>query len=123
MTALIERAWPQIATAAVGAWLLAAPPLLGYGGLAGAVHQALGALLACLAYVATWDHLRPLRWATLPIGIATLTAAAFPGLPSAAVLNATIVGLVATTLSLVPGAVAGSYGGGWSALWRGTDDG
>lgn len=54
---LIER-WEEGAEVALGAWLVASPSLLGYGGWLGSCHMILGVLIAVLAALEYWQDRR-----------------------------------------------------------------
>lgn len=116
----IADTWARWACVALGVWLLAAPAVLGYDGLASAIHRLVGPVAAGFAFVAVWGHLRALRWATLPLGVVLLLVPWPLGFGTAATFNGLVVGLAFVTLALARGPVGERYGGGWAVLWRGT---
>lgn len=128
MASLPERlagAWAQILSVALGWWLMAAPAVLGYAGLAADAHRVLGPIASAFALIAVWGHVRPLRWTNVPLGalvaaVPVLTFTPYAStFPLAATANSVIVGLALLALSFVEGEVYGEFGGGWSSLWTG----
>lgn len=99
---------------------MAAPAVLGYGGAASATHRLIGPIAAGLAFIAVWGHLRPLRWANLPLGGMLLVVPWPFAFGEAATLTSLVVGLILITLALIRGPVRERFGGGWTMLWRGT---
>src|SRR5687767_6556018 len=64
-------------SAIVGVWLTAAPGVLGYGGVARVSDHIAGPLAFLFGVTAIWEHMRPARWANLPIGFWVTAAALF----------------------------------------------
>ena len=128
MASLPERlagAWAQIISVALGWWLMAAPAVLGYAGLAADAHRILGPIASAFALIAVWGHVRPLRWANVPLGglvaavpLLAVTPYASP-FTLAATVNRVLAGVALVALSFVRGEVYGEFGGGWSSLWTG----
>ena len=110
--------WVQLANAAVGIWLMAAPDVLGYGGPARAVDRTAGPLAAGVALVAAHQAARPLRWGNLPLGLWLLVAPWALAYGTVATANSTVAGLLLAGLASVRGAVTHRFGGGWVAVWR-----
>jgi hypothetical protein len=110
--------WAQLLATCLGIWLMAAPAVLGYGGAARANDRIVGPVAATLAAVAVSEVTRPVRWANLPTGAWLFAAPWVLGSPWAAAWNSLFVGAALAALSLAGGNVKGSYGGGWSAVWR-----
>lgn len=112
--------WAQLAAALLGVWLMAAPAVLGYGGIAATNDRIVGPLVVSFGVVAASEVTRPLRWVLLPLG---LWAAAAPWLLGyadvAPTLNGVATGLAIAALAFVPGTISQRYGRGWSAVWRG----
>lgn len=119
----VVETWARWASAALGVWLMAAPAVLGYGGLTSATHRLVGPVVASFAFVAVWGHLRELRWANLPLGALLLVVPWPLGFGPAATTNGLIVGLALVTLAPVRGPIRERFGGGWEVLWRGSRDG
>lgn len=119
MSTLIRRAWPQALSAALGLWLMAAPAILGYAGTDADVHRIVGPVVASLAFVAMWDHVRPLRWANLSLAAALLVAPLVFDFAAVAIANGVAVAVALAALAFVRGDIEGEFGGGWSALWTG----
>lgn len=111
--------WAQMINVAIGVWLMAAPDVLGYAGLAADHDRIVGPVVATFACVAIWEVTRPLRWANLPIGLWLLLAPWVLEFPQIELINSTICGALVAALSLVRGRLKHRFGGGWSALWRG----
>lgn len=109
--------WAQLLSAILGVWLMAAPAVLGYGGIAAAVDRSIGPLAAGFACVAIWGATRGVRWLNLPLGIALLVMPWGFGYPSIATANSLAAGLLLGALAFVRGTVAERFGGGWSSLF------
>ena len=93
--------WGPFLTAALGAWLLAAPPTFGdvEPGLV-ASDVASGALLVLLGLASVSWRLAPLRWASALVGIWVMFAPlVFWTGSAAAYVNATLVGAAVTALA------------------------
>lgn len=115
----VRNAWAQFLSMFVGFWLMAAPAVLGYGGLAADVHRILGPIAAAFALLAIWGHMRPIRWVNVLFGGLIALTPLVVGAVFVATVNSVVSGLLIVGLSFVRGTVTGSYGGGWSALWTG----
>jgi hypothetical protein len=110
--------WAQILNAILGLWLMAAPDLLGYGGIAADNDHVVGPLAASVAVIAIWQVTRPVRWANLALGAWLLIAPWVLEYERSAQLNDTIVGLLLIAFAAIGGKVESHrFGGGWSALW------
>ena len=110
--------WAQLLNTALGIWLMAAPDVLGFDGIAATHHHILGPLVASSAFVAVWEVLRPVRWVNVPFGLWLLLAPwAFDFTPDAA-LNSIVVGLLLMTFARIGDGVAQKYGGGWKVLFQ-----
>lgn len=106
----------RLVTALLGAWLMAAPSVLQYGGAAAANDRVIGPLNLALAVIALFPATRGLRWGNLFLG-AWLIAAAWiwtPGWPLR--LNDLLVGLAICGLALVREPQRTRLGAGWSGL-------
>jgi hypothetical protein len=66
--------WARLLSAALGAWLMAAPDVLGYGGIAGLGDHVVGPIVVGSAVVAAWPVMSPLRWVGLVVGVWLLVA-------------------------------------------------
>lgn len=116
---MLRKAWAQALAAVLGLWLMASPALLGYAGVAGDVHRIVGPVAASFAFVAVWEHMRGLRWATLALGAPLVVVPWILGFSFAATVNSIVVGLLLSGLAFVRGDVVETYGGGWTALVTG----
>lgn len=110
--------WARIATITCGIWLMAAPAILGYDGLAAVNHRVIGPLVASFAAIAIWEVTRPLRWLGVPLGLWLMVAPLLLGYGDTGRLNGLAVGVIVVGLSLIRRKVAQRFGGGWSSLWR-----
>ena len=109
--------WAQLLNAILGLWLMAAPGVLGYGGLAADNDHVIGPIIATCAIIALWEASRGMRWANLPLGLWLVAAPwIFNYLELAAILNSALAGALIASLSSVRGRIKGRYGGGWQAL-------
>ncbi len=109
--------WPRFVNVAIGIWLLGAPAVLGYGGIAADVDRTAGPAVAAVAAVAVTQATRSIRWLNLPIGLWLLAAPLILDYPSVAAINSAVSGLLIAGLSLVPGKISLRTGGGWAALF------
>lgn len=109
---------PRLFTIAVGLWLMAAPAVLGYGGIASDHDRIVGPMLASFGCVALWEATRPLRWMNLVIGAWMLAAPWLLGFAWPATLNTTLCALVAGGAAIVRGRIQHRFGGGWRELWQ-----
>jgi hypothetical protein len=110
--------WARVISAILGIWLMAAPAVLGYDGLAATSHRIVGPIAASLAVIAIWEVTRPLRWGNLLLGLWLIVSPLVLGGGSSVVISSLIVGVLLSTCALMPGSVKHQFGGGWSALWR-----
>ena len=111
--------WGHVLNTILGVWLMAAPGVLGYEGIARDHDHIVGPVVATFACVAIWEATRPLRWVTFVGGLWMLAAPWLLSFPSDATINAMVVGIAVALLSLTGRKITHSFGGGWSALWRG----
>ena len=114
--------WAQLASTAIGLWLMAAPSVLGYGGIASTHDRIIGPIVASLALMACWEVLRPLRRLNTALGLWLVLAPWLLGFPTPATLDSILSGAALVGLSLVRGKLSKAYGGGWSALWKAPAD-
>jgi hypothetical protein len=110
--------WQWI-TVAVGIWLMAAPAVVGYGGVASRQARLIGPLVAAIAWIATSEATRAVRWLNLPIGFALVLLAVGPGYSRAASVVAAVSGTIVVLVLLMRSPVKSRMGGGWRAIWRG----
>ena len=111
--------WARLLSAALGIWLMAAPAILGYGGVAANSDRIAGPIATSFAIVATAGATRPLRWMTIPVGVWLLVGPWILNFPTQAIVNDTVVGLLMIALAFVRGTVSERFGGGWSTLLPG----
>jgi hypothetical protein len=111
----VTPTWNLLASAAVGAWLMAAPAVLGSRGAAAGSDQVAGALMLTVAVIVMAEVIRAGRWLNVALG-AWVAAAAWVlnGATVGARWNEIICGLVVIALSLPRGRIRERYGG-WDA--------
>lgn len=110
--------WARLINIGIGIWLMAAPAVLGYGGVASNHDRIVGPLLASFACIALWEVTRPLRWVNLLLGGWMLLAPWILGFGPTATVNSLLAGAAVAGLSLVRGTLSHRFGGGWSSLWH-----
>jgi peptidoglycan/LPS O-acetylase OafA/YrhL len=112
----------QIVAALIGAYLMAAPAIWDYDNSAASnVDRFIGPLIASFATIAVWECTRGVRWLNLPLAVALAVLAISPWpwyYPRDGMISACICAAAVVVLTLVPYPQVGSYGGGWSRLWR-----
>lgn len=111
--------WPRAIAALLGAWLMAAPAVLGYGDPARTHDYIVGPIVLSTAIIAMSEATRPLRWVNAAAGAWMLVAPFVLGFAAVARLNALVTGALLLVCALVRGSVQSDFGGGWSMLWRG----
>ena len=113
----------RLAAVAAGVWLMFAPAVLGYEGVAENNDRIFGPIGAAFAFVAIWEVLRPQRWATLPVGIWLVAAPLVLGYDdTGAVISSVAAGAVMAGSAFFGGRVSASFAGGWRSIapsqWR-----
>jgi hypothetical protein len=109
--------WAQLASAAIGFWLMFAPWLLGYGAPLATSDRIAGPLVASVALVAAWEVLRSVRW----LNVASAVWIAFSPLlldDYRVVWHHVPLGVLLGALAAVPSRSKRSFGGGWLGLVR-----
>jgi hypothetical protein len=110
--------WALVLAAAIGVWLMAAPAVLGFGGVAADVHRIVGPIATSLAIVAVAQVTRPVRWCNRVVGAALLGAAVVVDAPWIVAANLVVSGGALAALASVRGRIPDRFGGGWTAVWR-----
>ncbi|MBX6341321.1 MAG: hypothetical protein IRY97_02595, partial [Thermomicrobiaceae bacterium] len=95
--------WARIASALLGIWLMAAPSVLAYHGVARTNDRIVGPIAASLSAIAAWEVTRSLRYADLVVGFWLLAAPVVLGYPVTPALNSLVVGLALIGLSFLGG--------------------
>jgi hypothetical protein len=118
----------RLAAVAAGIWLMFAPAVLGYQGVAENNDRIFGPIGAAIAFVAVWEVVRALRWGTLPVGIWLVAAPLVLGYDhGAAAISSVAAGVVMAGSAFLGGDVEASFGGGWRSVfpseWRRTTPG
>ena len=108
--------WAQIGAMATGLWLMAAPSVFGYGGIAAVNDRVVGPLAVTFAMIALSQSTRSVRWANLPLGAWLCMAPWLLEFPAAAAANALGCGLLLSALSVFRGRVTYAFAGGWRSL-------
>lgn len=113
----------RLVAVAAGVWLMFAPAVLGYEGVAENNDRIFGPIGAAFAFVAIWEVMRPLRWATLPVGIWLVAAPLVLGYDdTGAIVSSVAAGFVMAASTFVDTNVEASFGGGWRSIapsqWR-----
>lgn len=108
--------WPRFLNAAIGVWLMAAPAVIGYGGVAADADRIAGPTVAATALIAVTEATRSIRWLNLPIGVGLVILPFLLDYSLGALSNSVACGLAIAALSLVRGSLSRQIGGGWAAL-------
>ncbi len=113
----------RLAAVAAGVWLMFAPAVFGYGGVAENNDRIFGPIGAAIAFVAIWEVVRALRWGTLPVGIWLVAAPLVLRYDeTAAIVSSVVAGLVIAGSTFFGARVDSSFGGGWRSIapsqWR-----
>lgn len=109
--------WTLLASAALGAWLMAAPDVLGATGAAADSDRLIGALVATVALVALAEVTRPVRFLNAAAGLWLLAAPWLLGAGAGAAASDMVAGALLLALSLPRGPVRERYGG-WERAIR-----
>ena len=109
--------WPRLINIVIGLWLMAAPAVLRYDGIASDHDRIVGPIIASLACIAIWETTRGLRWGNLLIGAWMLLAPWLLWFPADATTSTMLSGGAVAALSLVRGKLKHRFDGGWN-LWR-----
>jgi len=112
--------WARVMGALAGIWLMAAPSVLGYAGAARISDLVVGPIAASLAIVAMSQVTRPVRWATVPLGLWAILSPWLLGAPAARV-SGLAAGVLLAATAFVAGRRTARFGGGWRSLWRPSD--
>lgn len=110
----------QTALTGVGAWLMAAPAVLGHSGSdLGTSDRIAGPVILATAFLGIFPITRIVRWFNALPG-AWLLVAPFllSGGSAAAAVSDRIAGVLVLALFWVEKAPQDDYGGGWDTLWR-----
>lgn len=113
----------QLAAAALGLWLMAAPAVLGYTGAAAVMDRIAGPIIAALAIIAVSECTRDLRWANVAVASILIFSPLWFDYAPAATLNTVATGMAVVVVSSLKSRVRSSFGGGWRVLLRGGGDG
>lgn len=112
--------WAQVINALLGIWLTASPAILGLEDktISNNAHI-IGPVVASFAIIAWWEATRVVRLYNVPLGLWLLLAPWVLGYENpAAIFNDILVGAAIVCFSFIKGNIEGSYGGGWSAIWK-----
>ena len=109
--------WYQLASFALGLWLMAAPAVLGYGGVAAKNDQTFGPIIASFACIALWEVTRSWRRVNLLPAAWLLFAPWVLGYVWVATINSLLVGVAVAALSWPRGRMKHRMAGRWKAIW------
>ncbi|MBB6610968.1 SPW repeat protein [Pontibacter sp. Tf4] len=112
--------WAQVINALLGIWLTASPAILGIEDktISNNAHI-VGPVVASFAIIAWWEATRVVRLYNIPLGFWLLLAPWVLGYDQMSVIiNDMVIGAAIVWLSFVKGNIEGTYGGGWSAIWK-----
>lgn len=103
--------------AGAGIWLMFAPAVLDYGDPVATSDRVAGPALAAIGFLSAFAITRGLRWLNVITGAWLAVGPWLRGLPTEALVNRVVIGLV--TLAIAPWGKPDQsrYGGGWAALW------
>lgn len=110
--------WPHLLSMLIGAWLIAAPSVLGATGRAEDAAHILGPLIASCGLMAASEILRSLRWCQLPLGALVALSGLVFSQPTPSRIHAVVAGLVVIGLSLIDKERKTRFGGGWTSLLK-----
>jgi hypothetical protein len=107
----------RIVTVATAVWLMFAPAVIGYDGVAASNDRIFGPIAGSFAFVACWDVLMPMRWPTLPLGLWLVAAPPILGYDHAgAWVSSIVAGIVIAATAFVGHDVSDEFGGGWRSI-------
>lgn len=110
--------WGLAVATAAGAWIMAAPALLGTAGAAAHSDHLAGALVITTSVIATAEVARPVRLLNVALGAWLVAAPFLLGAPGAAAASDVLAGLIVAAASVPLGAVRERYGAfGRRAFW------
>jgi hypothetical protein len=107
----------RLAAVAAGVWLMFAPAVLHYDGVPATNDRIVGPIAASFAFVACWQVVMPLRWATIPFGAWLVVAPLALGFdPVGAWVSSILAGLVVVVTAFVGQDLADRFDGGWRSV-------
>ena len=112
--------WAAFTNALIGLWLMLAPAILGYGGVAADSVYIAGPVIATFSITALWECTRGLRkWNYVP-AVWLLMAPWILGYHDIreALWNDSLCGLLVIFLSSIRGKMHRTFAGGWASLWK-----
>ena len=109
----------QTALVGVGAWLMAAPAVLGHSGTdLGSSDRIAGPVILATAFLGIFPITRIVRWFNALPGAWLLVAPFLLGGPIDATISDVVSGVLVLALFWIEKAPQGDYGGGWDTLWK-----
>ena len=101
----------------VGAWLMAAPAVLGHSGTdLGSSDRIVGPVILATAYLSVFSITRLVRWFNALPGVWLLVAPFLFDAPTAAMVNDLVCGVLVLALFWIEKAPQDKYAGGWDTL-------
>jgi len=111
--------WARILNTVLGLWLMVAPGIFEYSGMAANNGHIAGPIIVTFAVIAYWEATRGLRKWNYPIAIWLLAAPWILGYESTiAIISDMSVGVLVFIFASVKGKIEKNYGGGWTSLWK-----
>jgi hypothetical protein len=112
----------QCAVVLLGVWLMAAPAVLDYAGVAASVDRTVGPVIATFGTIAVAESTRGLRVANIPFGLFLIASPMFLEYRADAAVNSAATGIAVAALACVRGRIRSRFAGGWRVLWRRSAD-
>lgn len=111
--------WAQIFNMVLGLWLMAAPDIFRYNGVAADNDHIIGPVVASFSIIALSECTRTVAMYNIPLGIWLVLA---PWLlryeNDISISNDMAVGFFVTVFAFLKRKTTQPYGGGWSAIWK-----
>jgi hypothetical protein len=108
----------RLVAVVAGVWLMFAPAVLGFGGVAENNDRIFGPIGAALAFIAIWEVVRALRWGTLPVGVWLIAAPLVLGYDDVgATISSVVAGAAIAIAAFFGASVEASFGGGWRSVF------
>lgn len=102
----------------LGVWLMAAPAVLDYSGLAATIDRIVGPTAAAAAWIAGAEVTRSVRWVNVALGSWTIVSALLLDRSTTEAVHALVTGaLLIVTSLLMTGFQQDRFAGGWRSLF------
>lgn len=110
--------WARGVTVLLGVWLVAAPAVLAYGGVAADADRIVGPVVATIGAVSASTVVAGLRWLNLLAVPWLVLVPALVGAPGDAILADAVVAVALALVTPVEARSDARYGTGWRGLLR-----